>query len=226
MEHCAGYASPRHRDRWMLDQAHLCLALWAACRPSTQLRCQPAVACLVPWMRYMAARQSPLQACLQLTSCCRVPALPASTSWSLTGCPSPSGMLQCMPIAAAPGVPSCSRFYGIHTCAMPSAGTLLQTFTFESALRAVTADPGEHTLYAGAVDGCIFAGDLIPGSSRPEAAGGPMQSSSAPVNCLACTPDATQLVAGEEDPSRLDMLCPAELKKKLTDQGCSSYFCQ
>lgn len=78
-------------------------------------------------------------------------------------------------------------------------GTLLQTFTFESALRAVTADPGEHTLYAGAVDGCIFAGDLIPGSSRPEAAGGPMQSSSAPVNCLACTPDATQLVAGCED---------------------------
>ena len=87
-----------------------------------------------------------------------------------------------------------------------SAGTLLQMFTFESALRTVTADPGEHTLYAGAVDGRIFAGDLIPGSSRPEAAAGHMQSSKAPVNCLACTPDATQLVAGEEDPGCVNTL--------------------
>ena len=88
-------------------------------------------------------------------------------------------------------------------------------FKFESALRTVTVDPGEHTLYAGAVDGRIFAGDLTPGSSRPEAAAGPMQSSSAPVNCLACTPDATQLVAGEEDPNCVDILCSAELDRAV-----------
>ena len=106
-----------------------------------------------------------------------------------------------------------SSFQGVHSCAMPSAGTLLRMFTFESALRTVTADPGEHTLYAGAVDGRIFAGDLIPGSSRPEAAAGPMQSSSAPVNCLACTPDATQLVAGEENPGCVDTLVMLEVIK-------------
>ena len=81
-------------------------------------------------------------------------------------------------------------------------GILLRSLTFPASIHSIRTDPGDHALYAGAGDGCIFETSLIGEGregtgERAEAGYYTLEGNTTAVTCLATTTDANQLVSGE-----------------------------
>ena len=87
------------------------------------------------------------------------------------------------------------------------AGEELAAFRLPAPLRCLAVDPGEHALYAGGGDGCIFEVSLLHGGGGGADAGvsgasgatsrhTALEGHSAAVTALALTTDGLQLVSG------------------------------